>query len=199
MNPHKWMGVPVDLSVLFCRRMNVLKQAFSLVPEYLRTDEPEGVKNFMDYGPQLGRRFRALKLWFVMRYFGAEGLAAVIRGHIELARQFAEWVDASDGFERMAPVPLSTVCFRCRPRDLRGASESMELYLETLNQRVLDEVNRRGRVFLSHTKLGGRFVLRLAVGNFRTRLEHIRLAWEELGLTLSRLDQELRPETLRDS
>jgi aromatic-L-amino-acid decarboxylase len=182
INPHKWLFVPVDLSALYCRRMEVLRQAFSLVPEYLRTAEPDAVRNYMDYGPQLGRRFRALKLWFVLRYFGAEGLAARLRAHCALAQEFAAWVDESPDWERLAPVPFSTVCFRACPRDPPPAGDEA---LDRLNERVLETVNRAGKVYLSHTKLGGRFTLRLAIGNLRTTREHVRLAWEELNRALA--------------
>jgi aromatic-L-amino-acid decarboxylase len=198
MNPHKWLFVPVDLSVLFCKRMDVLRQAFSLVPEYLRTGDPDEVHNYMDYGPQLGRRFRAIKLWFVVRYFGVEGLASRIREHIAMAREFAEWVDLSSDFERLAPVPFSVVCFRAHPhpykeqaaRSLKENPEApdwsrevefVENNLEILNEHLMEEVNRRGKVFLSHTKLKGKFTLRLAIGNIRTTREHVRLAWNELN------------------
>lgn len=185
VNPHKWLFVQIDLSVLFCRRMDVLRRAFSLVPEYLRGPEGE-VKNFMDYGPQLGRRFRALKLWFVMRYFGAEGLADRIRHHIALARQFASWVDEDANFELLAPVHFSTVCFRARPPDLQNESQ-----LNWLNRRLLEEVNAEGRIFLSHTELDGRFALRLAVGNIRTASDHVRLAQDRLVAALKRLRGEV--------
>lgn len=187
VNPHKGLFVPVDLSVLYCRRMNVLRSAFSLVPEYLRTGEGEEVKNFMDYGPQLGRRFRALKFWFVMRYFGVEGLQARIRIQIALAREFADWVDCSEDFERLAPVPFSLVCFRARPQD--GSSEAE---LDALNERLMNEVNRRGKVYLSHTKLGGKLTLRLAIGNIRTTREHVKLSWDELNEVLDGLAAEAR-------
>ncbi|MFY9611793.1 MAG: pyridoxal-dependent decarboxylase [Blastocatellia bacterium] len=179
VNPHKGLFVPVDLSVLYCRRMEVLRAAFSLVPEYLRTGEGDEVKNFMDYGPQLGRRFRALKFWFVMRYFGAEGLRSRIRSQIALAREFADWVDQSEDFERLAPVPFSLVCFRAHPRGVSDESE-----LDGVNDRLMEEVNRRGKVFLSHTKLHGRLTLRLAIGNIRTTREHVKLAWDELNAAL---------------
>ena len=182
VNPHKGLFVPVDLSVLYCRKMNVLRSAFSLVPEYLRTGEGEEVKNFMDYGPQLGRRFRALKFWFVMRYFGVEGLQARLRLQIALAREFADWVDQSDGFERLAPVPFSVVCFRAHPQTV-----SDEADLDALNERLMDEVNHRGKVYLSHTKLAGKVTLRLAIGNIRTTREHVKLAWDELNEGLVRI------------
>jgi aromatic-L-amino-acid decarboxylase len=183
VNPHKGLFVPLDLSVLYCRKMNVLRGAFSLVPEYLRTGEGEEVKNFMDYGPQLGRRFRALKFWFVMRYFGVEGLQARLRFQIALAREFADWVDQSDDFERLAPVPFSVVCFRAHPQTV-----SDEADLDALNERLMDEVNRRGKVYLSHTKLTGKLTLRLAIGNIRTTREHVKLAWDELNEGLGRIN-----------
>jgi aromatic-L-amino-acid decarboxylase len=170
VNPHKWLFTPFDLSVLYCRRMDLLRQAFSLVPEYLRTSEGEaGVRNLMDTGIQLGRRFRALKLWMILRHFGAEGLRAHLAEHMRLAKQFAAWVDASDRFERVAPVPFSVVCFR-----LRNGSDDE-------HARLLDAVNASGEVFLSHTKLDGRFVLRLAIGNLLTTERHVARAWELLN------------------
>ncbi|HXG65494.1 MAG TPA: pyridoxal-dependent decarboxylase [Blastocatellia bacterium] len=181
VNPHKWLFVPVDLSILYCKRMDILRQAFSLVPEYLRTSEQDEVHNFMDYGPQLGRRFRALKLWFVLRYFGVEGIAARIRQHLELAAKFARWVDEHPDFERTAPTPLSLVCFRAHPAGIPEAE------LDRLNERLMEAVNREGKIFLSHTKLNGRFTLRLAIGNIRTSREHTRLAWEQLTTTLAGL------------
>jgi aromatic-L-amino-acid/L-tryptophan decarboxylase len=191
VNPHKWLFVPVDLSALYCRRMDVLREAFSLVPEYLRTGVSE-VQNFMDYGPQLGRRFRAIKFWFVLRYFGSEGLAARIKHHIDLAREFADLVDNSADFERLSPVPLSTVCFRAHPPGLRGNKHpsETETQLDGLNERLLEEVNRAGRVFLSHTKLGDSFTLRLAIANIRTTRQHVRLAWEELNSALKKIAPE---------
>ncbi len=180
INPHKGLFVPVDLSVLYCRKMSVLRSAFSLVPEYLRTGEGSEVKNFMDYGPQLGRRFRALKFWFVMRYFGVEGLQSRIRLQIALAREFADWVDQSNDFERLAPVPISLVCFRAHPQSVSNSAD-----LDALNERLMNEVNGRGKVYLSHTKLAGRLTLRLAIGNIRTTREHVKLAWDELNEVLA--------------
>jgi aromatic-L-amino-acid decarboxylase len=175
VNPHKWLFTPFDLSVLYCRRMDGLRQAFALTPEYLKTSEgAAGVKNLMDTGIQLGRRFRALKLWMIMRHFGAEGLRAHLAEHMRLARLFAGWVDAGDRFERVAPVPFSVVCFR-----LRGAAS------EEQHQHVLDTVNASGEVFLSHTRLDGRYVLRLAIGNIKTAERHIARAWELLNSAAS--------------
>jgi aromatic-L-amino-acid/L-tryptophan decarboxylase len=176
VNPHKWLFTPFDLSVLYCRRMDVLRQAFALTPEYLKTSEgAAGVKNLMDTGIQLGRRFRALKLWMIMRHFGAEGLRAHLAEHIRLAQLFAGWVDASDRFERVAPVPFSVVCFR-----LRGDARDEE------HQRILDTINASGEIFLSHTKLDGRYVLRLAIGNINTTERHVARAWELLNSAAAR-------------
>jgi aromatic-L-amino-acid decarboxylase len=176
MNPHKWLFTPFDFSAFFCRRMDIVRAAFSLVPEYLRTADPSGIRNLMDTGVQLGRRFRALKLWMIIRYFGVEGLRARIAEHMRLARLFAAWVDADPGFERLAPTPMSVVCFRARPAD----GPWSEGDLEALNSRLLERVNATGETFLSHTKLGGRFTLRLAVGHIRTTEAHVRHAWDLL-------------------
>jgi aromatic-L-amino-acid decarboxylase len=176
VNPHKWLFTPFDLSVLFTRRMDVIRQAFSLTPEYLKTSEAGTVKNLMDTGIQLGRRFRSLKLWAVLRYFGAEGIRDRLREHVRLAQLFASWVDADPDWERVAPVPFSVVCFRVHPRDFKGSAAE----LDALNQRVLEAVNKSGDVFISHTALDGHIVLRLAVGNIRTEERHLRRAWELL-------------------
>ncbi len=175
VNPHKWLFTPFDLSAFYTRRMDVLVRAFALTPEYLRTAEAGSVRNLMDTGVQLGRRFRALKLWMILRHFGAEGIRRRLAEHMRLARLFASWVDDHPGFERLAPVPFSVVCFRAHPR---GGPELDEEGLERLNQQLLDRLNATGEVFLSHTKLDGRFVLRLAVGNLHTEERHVRRAWE---------------------
>jgi len=196
MNPHKWLFVPLDCSAFYCRHPGVMKQAFSLVPEYLRTPEEDRVRNFMDYGIQLGRRFRALKLWMVLRAFGSEGLRQHLRAHVALAERFRGWIEASPSFELLAPVPFSVVCFRHRPEGLPENGET-EAYLNRLNERLLDSVNRAGEVFLSHTQLNGKFTLRLAIGNLRTNEAYVRLAWELLQEHAERLDAELRPAALR--
>jgi len=165
-NPHKWLFTPVDLSALYTRRPDILRRAFSLVPEYvLRTaDDPRAV-NYMDYGVPLGRRFRALKLWFVLRYYGCTGIAEIIRAQIGWAQELARQIDADEHFERTAPTLLSTVCFR-----LKGDNET--------NRALLERVNASGEVFLSHTMLREKYCLRLAVGNIGTTRQHVQRAWE---------------------
>src|SRR5262245_92694 len=155
VNPHKWLFTPLDLSALYCRRMAVLRRALALTPDYLANEQPGAVTNLMDMGIQLARRFRALKLWMVLRYFGAGGIRARISEHIRLAQQFAEWVDRDQDFELMAPVPLSLVCFRAVPRTHENDPNS----LNALNEALLDRVNASGEIFLSHTRLNGRFAL----------------------------------------
>ena len=172
-NPHKWLFTPFDLSVLYCRHMDLLKRAFSLVPEYLRTPEQERVRSGSDYGIQLGRRFRALKLWMVLRYFGHDGLAARIREHCRLARLFASWADESPDWEVLAPVPLALVCFRARPHGVED--------LDALNEAIMHRINASGRALLSHTRLNDKLTLRLSVGNIRTTEQHVRQVWELLN------------------
>jgi aromatic-L-amino-acid/L-tryptophan decarboxylase len=181
VNPHKWLFTPFDCSVFFVKRPDVLKRAFSLVPEYLVTRDEGDVVNYMDYGVQLGRRFRALKLWMIIRAFGTRGLAERLRAHCELARTFAGWVESSPDWEMMASVPFSLVCFRYAP-----ASTSEE-DRDHINEAIMHAVNADGDVFLSHTKLNGRFTLRLAIGNIRTDERHIALAWERLTAAAARL------------
>lgn len=174
LNPHKWLFTPIDLSAFFTQRPDIVKRAFSLVPEYLVTKEQEDVVNFMDYGVQLGRRFRALKLWMVIRAFGTEGLAARLRGHLEMAQTFAGWIDASPEWERMAPVPFSVVCFRYAPEGKNKGD------LNALNEAIMTRVNQSGEVYLSHTKLNDCYTMRLAIGNIHTTQQHIARAWELL-------------------
>ena len=177
VNPHKWLFTPVDCSALFCRRPDVLKRAFTLVPEYLRTpeasavDEPHGLR-----GLQLGRRFRALKLWMVIRAFGrSRASRRASASTCALARPSPAGSTRDPGFERVAPVPFSTVCFRLRPRGGRPTTAA-----GPLNERLLEAVNASGEAFLSHTVLRGRYALRLAIGNIRTEERHVRRAWEIL-------------------
>lgn len=174
VNPHKWMFTPVDCSVLYTRRPEVLKRAFALVPEYLVTADQGDTPNLMDYGVQLGRRFRSLKLWMVLRSYGADGMAERIRAHCALARELASWIAAEPGWEVVAPVPFALVCFRHAPAGHDAAT------LERRNASILARVNASGEAFLSHTKLGDRYVLRLAIGNARTERRHVARAWELL-------------------
>jgi aromatic-L-amino-acid decarboxylase len=175
VNPHKWLFTPLDASLLLTSRMEALRAAFSLVPEYLRTlDRDAQVRDFNEYTPQLGRRFRALKLWVQLRWFGLDGLRRRIERHLEMAAEFAAWVDAAPDWERVAPVPFSTACFRWRGSDDDNAA-------------IMDAVNRTGEVFLSHTRLDGRFVIRLSVGNLRTEPRHVARAWELLQREAARL------------
>ncbi len=177
VNPHKWMFTPFDLSAFYCRKMDVLRAAFGLTPDYLKTPESSEVRNLMDTGFQLGRRFRALKLWVVMRYFGLEGISTRLREHLRLARLFADWVDEDAGFERVAPVLFSVVGVRALPHGLdRGDTAALNAF----NERLLAALNDTGEVFLSHTMLGGRYVIRFAVGNIRTTEAEVRRAWDRL-------------------
>lgn len=179
VNPHKWLFTPFDLSVLYCRDLDFMKRTFSLVAEYLKTSDTGQVKNGMDYGVQLGRRFRSIKLWFVMRYFGREGLISRLREHCRLAGVFAGWVEESDRWELMAPAPFALVCFRAAPA---GYPEEE---LNALNERIMNEINASGEAYLSHTKLDGKFTLRLSVGSIRVEERHLEKVW---GLLNSKLD-----------
>ena len=167
VNAHKWMLTPMDCSLLWSRRPEDLRAAFSLTPEYLRTPDREDALSISEYGPALGRRFRSLKLWATLRCVGREGLQAHIRHSVELAAQFESWVAAQAGWELCAPRHFSLVCFRREGGD-------------DLNRELLDRVNDTGEVFISHAVLDGRFVLRLAVGGMQTTLEDVRRAWEVL-------------------
>ena len=167
VNPHKWLFVPLDFSALYIRRPELLRATFSLVPEYLRGDAEQAERNYMDYGIQLGRRFRALKAWMVIRSFGREGLAARIRENIRLARLFASWLDADSKFELLAPVTMAVVCFRIAPYGV-----ALDQELNGLNRRVVDAVNRTGKVYLTHTILNAQVAMRLAFGNILTTERH---------------------------
>jgi aromatic-L-amino-acid/L-tryptophan decarboxylase len=163
VNPHKWLFTPMDCSALWTRRPEAFHEAFALVPEYLAaTDAAVDLK---DYGPALGRRFRALKLWIVLRWYGAEGLRALIREHVRLAQLFAEWVDADPEWEVSAPHPFSTVCFRHRTAD---------------NDELARAATATGRVFVAASRLRGQPIIRLAIGNARTSEADIAVAWEVL-------------------
>jgi aromatic-L-amino-acid/L-tryptophan decarboxylase len=165
VNPHKSLLVPVDLSAFYTRHPEVLRQALSLIPDYLAT--PTGEENLTDYSVQLGRRFRALKLWFVMRNYGRQGVETILRTHADCARQFASWVEADGRFELAAPVTFSLVCFRLKAGDAQTRA-------------MLDQINASGKAFLSSTTLNGKLALRLAIGNYHTGLDDVRAVWEAL-------------------
>jgi aromatic-L-amino-acid/L-tryptophan decarboxylase len=205
-NPHKWLFTPIDCSVLLVRDVATLTRAFSLVPEYLVTDD-EGVTDYMDWGVQLGRRFRALKLWTVLRYFGRDGIAARLRLHVAQAQRVAAWVEAHPQLELAAPVPLSTVCFRATEPALAPGDDASpgdevadaagtegavtEEARERRNRAWLERVNATGEAYLSHTVLDGRYVLRLAVGNLRTTDERLDATLAVLERELGELDRGL--------
>ncbi len=170
-NPHKWMLTNFDCSAYFVKEPQTLIKTFEIHPEYLKTDVDKEVKNFRDWGIQLGRRFRALKLWFVIRFYGVEGLQKIIREHIRLAQIFKEWVEADARFELMAPVHFSLVCFRLND----GRSEEK---LNELNRRLLEKINSTKRLFLTHTNLKGKYTIRMVVGSRTTEERHVREAWE---------------------
>jgi aromatic-L-amino-acid decarboxylase len=165
VNPHKWLFTPMDCSVLYCRREDILKSAFSLTPAYLQNSEADQVRNLMDYGSSLGRRFRGLKLWFVLRAFGIDGARRRIAAHIAMAQELRAWVEADPAFEVLAPSPFSTVVFRHRAGD-------------AANERIHDKVNRSGQALISHTDVRGVYALRIAIGNLRTTIDDVRATWE---------------------
>ncbi len=191
VNPHKWFFTPLDASLLMSQRMSSLRAAFSLVPEYLRTlDRAKPVHDFNEYQPQLGRRMRALKLWFLVRYFGVEGLRRRVDAHCRLAERLAADVDAHPDFERLAPVPFSTVCLRWRPATLAAREDEPDVRarLDVANERLMAAVNATGEIFLSHTRLRDRFAIRVAIGNLRTEPRHVARAWALLQAEAARLD-----------
>lgn len=170
-NPHKWMLTNFDCSAYFVKDPEMLVKTFEIHPEYLKTGMDARVKNFRDWGIQLGRRFRALKLWFVLRAYGVEGIQNILREHMRLAQVFKAWVEEHELFELMAPVPLSLVCFRLND----GRSEEE---LERLNREFLERLNASGKVLLTQTSLRGKFVLRMAIGSRTTEERHVREAWD---------------------
>jgi aromatic-L-amino-acid decarboxylase len=175
VNPHKWLFVPLDFSALYTRHPEILRGVFSLVPEYLRGDATNaGVPDYMDYGIQLGRRFRALKAWMVFRSFGRTGIVSRIREHCRLAELFASWVDADPSFVRSAPVTMGIVCFRYQP-DGTGAEEG-----DALNEAIVESVNAGGRTYITRTQLKGRVVMRIGIGNVLTTEDHLAQAWQEI-------------------
>ena len=183
LNPHKWMLTNFDCSAYFVRDPDHLERTMSIHPEYLKTGRDREVNNYMDWGVPLGRRFRALKLWFVLRSYGARRLREIIGGHIALAPEFAGWVDETAGWERLAPVPVNTVCFRWNPGGLDEAT------LNSVNAELVARVNAEGTIYLTHTKLDEVYAIRLAVGHRATQREHVVEAWEELQRVAGELGQ----------
>jgi aromatic-L-amino-acid decarboxylase len=181
-NPHKWMFTNFDCSAHFVRDRDTLIKTFEILPEYLKTPEQERVNNYRDWGIQLGRRFRALKLWFVIRHYGLRGLQERIRAHIQMAKSLAERIDASPSFELLAPVPLNTICFRARPRGIDDPEE-----LNRRNELLLKRLNETGRLFLTHTKLNGQFTLRLVIGQTGVQQRHVDEAWHTIEATAGTL------------
>lgn len=189
VNPHKWMFTPIDCSVLFCRRPEVLKQAFSLTPEYLRTAEADETTNYMEWGVALGRRFRALKLWMIIRSLGREGIISAIRGHISFAQKLKQKIDSHPNFELLAPVPFSTLVFRFIPKSIQNLKDEKVIAdINSMNEKLLEKINATGQVFLSHTKLRGNFGIRLAIGNLKTTWKDVALAWDIIQQKASELE-----------
>jgi aromatic-L-amino-acid decarboxylase len=198
VNPHKSLFVPLDFSVLYVRDIDRLRRVFTLVPEYLRGDTLDAQKNYMDYGIQLGRRFRALKAWFVFRSFGREGIAARLREHIRLAKLFAHWLKDDSRFKLAAPLSLGIVCFRFvgaaapSPRAsiaARGRAGSTDR-IDRINSEIVERINASGRAYLTHTKLCGQTVMRIGIGNVLTTEEHLRKAWDLIRETASEMNRE---------
>jgi len=178
LNPHKWLFTNFDCNCFFVSDREALTRTLTIMPEYLRNKASDSgtVTDYRDWQIPLGRRFRSLKLWFVLRYYGLEGLRHHIRRHIELAGQFAEWVEGSDGYELCAAVSLNLVCFRHK-----GGN--------SINRAILEQINQSGTLYLSHTELNGTFMLRLCVGQTHTEERHIRNAWETIQKIADRLEK----------
>jgi aromatic-L-amino-acid decarboxylase len=179
VNPHKMLFVPLDFSVLYMRDLERLRRVFTLVPEYLRGDTVEAEKNYMDYGIQLGRRFRALKAWMVFRAFGRAGMATRIREHLRLANLLANWIRTDNRFELSAPVVMPVVCFR-----FIGAPEKET---DKLNSEIVERINASGRAYLTQTRLRGRTVMRIGLGNVLTTEQHLRKAWKLIQKTVTQV------------
>ena len=181
-NPHKWLGVNFDCTAYFVRDKGALIRTFEIMPEYLKTGQDAVVNNYRDWGIQLGRRFRALKLWFVLSSYGISGLQKIIRRHIEIGQWLKNQVDAAHDFELLAPVPFNLVCFRYHPDGIKDENR-----LDNLNARLVDAVNATGKIFLTHTKLKGRYTVRLVAGQYRVEKRHVETAWDLIRETASKL------------
>jgi aromatic-L-amino-acid/L-tryptophan decarboxylase len=174
-NPHKWMFTNFDCSAYFFRDREPLIRSLEILPEYLKTREGAMVNNYRDWGIQLGRRFRALKLWFVIRSFGADGLREKVSNHLRWADELAKEIEASEQFKLLAPVPFATVCFHYCPGEVTDLEE-----LNTLNQRLMETLNDSGKMYLTHTKLNGVFTLRLVIGQTYQQQRHVKTAWQRI-------------------
>ncbi|HWY49997.1 MAG TPA: pyridoxal-dependent decarboxylase [Chthoniobacterales bacterium] len=184
INPHKTLFVPLDFSVLYVRNLERLRRVFTLVPEYLRGDTVEAEKNYMDYGIQLGRRFRALKAWMIWRTFGREGIAAFMHEHIRLVNLLDDWIRIDKRFELVAPVVMPVVCFRfVASENDTAASTANPTRTDILNSEIVERINASGRAYLTQTKLRGRTVMRIGLGNVLTTEEHLRNVWELIQST----------------
>jgi len=181
INPHKMLFVPFDFSALYVRDIGRLRRLFTLAPEHLHLRDPVGAEiNYMDYGVQLGRRFRALKAWVVWRAFGRAGMAARIREHLRLAKLFADWIQEDKRFELSAPVVMGVVCFR-----FTTAGDDQEV--DMINSKIVEQINASGRAYLTQTKLRGRTVMRIGLGNILTTKQHLRNVWELIRQTTDEL------------
>jgi aromatic-L-amino-acid decarboxylase len=172
-NPHKWLFTNFDCSAYYVKDVGALVKTFEILPEYLKTSESERVNNYRDWGIQLGRRFRALKLWFVIRSYGVRGLQEKLRHHLALASAQAERIRTSADFELLAPVPLNTLCFRYHPAGIDDVEE-----LNRLNSTLLEQINRTGKAFLTHTKLNGAFTIRMVIGQTEVQESHVTATWK---------------------
>ncbi|MFH5831065.1 pyridoxal phosphate-dependent decarboxylase family protein [Halalkalibaculum sp. DA384] len=181
-NPHKWMFTNFDCSAFFVRDQSLLVRTFEIMPEYLKTAEDKRVRNYRDWGIQLGRRFRALKLWFVIRDFGVKGLQEKIRLHIKLAQDLEQAIRQAPNFELLAPVPFNLLCFRYHPAHL-----SDEKKLNRLNKTLLEQINKTGELFITHTKLSGRYTLRMVIGNTHVEQRHVEQAWNVISEQAAKL------------
>jgi aromatic-L-amino-acid decarboxylase len=177
-NPHKWMFTNFDCSAYYVKDKGALIRTFEILPEYLKTKEGKQVNNYRDWGIQLGRRFRALKLWFVIRSFGVEGLQAKIRSHIAWAQNLTGKIKAVEDFEILAPVPLATICFRYKPTGIDDENQ-----LNELNAQLLETLNATGKIYLTHTKLNNIYTLRLVIGQTYLQEDHVKKAWELIRKT----------------
>ncbi|MEN8155143.1 MAG: pyridoxal-dependent decarboxylase, partial [Acidobacteriota bacterium] len=184
-NPHKWMFTNFDCSAYFIKDKDALIRTFSILPEYLKTSEGDTVNNYRDWGIALGRRFRALKLWFVMRSYGAKGLKKKVSDHVKWAAELKENIVDHSDFELMAPVPFATICFRYHPKNVND-----EDLINSINNSLMDRLNKSGNIYLTHTKLKGKFTLRLVIGQTEQTREHVIKAWELIKNTAAEIFSE---------